>query len=98
MLKTLKRTQAAPEGDHLDQAVFFLFGRQLVELSKKVNADDLVVEAELVAEAARQLREESDADRQRAIIGAMDTETALALCRWIIDPGCMAQFIAKGVH
>ena len=52
--------------------------------------------AELVAEGARQIREQSGhPERQRAIIEAMDEDTALSLCKWILEPDCMTRFIAK---
>jgi hypothetical protein len=76
-----------------------LFGRQVVEQAKQVSIEGMAIEAELVAEGARQLRQQTgNPERQRAIIEAMDEETALALCRWIIEPQCMAAFIAKGSH
>jgi len=87
------------KGSDLYQGVAFLFGRDLVKQAERVNVEQLLVEAELVAEGARQLRQASgNPDRQRSIIRAMDEETALALCRWILEPRCMAAFIARGVH
>ena len=71
-----------------------LFGRERVELSRDLAIGAMAIEAELVAEGARQLRELSgQPERQRAVIEAMDEDTALALCRWILEPGCMDQFI-----
>ena len=84
---------------HLYQGVAFLFGRDLVKQAERVSIEQLAIEADLVAEGARQLRQASGhPDRQRAIISAMDEDTALALCRWLIEPHCMTAFIAGGVH
>ena len=78
------------KGSRLDREVAFLFGPQVVEQSKRVSIEAMLVEAELVAEGARQLRQQmGHPERQRAIIGAMDEDTALALCKWIREPGCM---------
>lgn len=86
-------------GSRLDSEAICLFGRQIVEQSKRVSLDSLVIEAEQVAEGARQLRQQAgNPDRQRAIIRAMADETALALCRWILEPQCMAAFIGRGVQ
>jgi hypothetical protein len=80
----------------LDMEAVSLFGRQIVEQCKRVSIEVMAVEADLVAEGARQLRQASgQPDKQRAIIKAMDDETALALCRWIVEPQCMAGFIAR---
>lgn len=91
--------QGNRKGSSLDSEAVSLFGRQIVEQAKRVSINQMVIEAELVAEGARQLRQQAGhPDRQRAIISAMDEDTALALCRWIIEPKCMAAFIARGVH
>lgn len=75
----------------LDAELVNLFGKQVVEQSQKMRLDDLAQEAELVAEAARQLREASgNTQQQRAIVRAMSEDAALALCRWIKEPGLFA--------
>lgn len=87
------------KSDSLDSEAVSLFGRQIVELAKQVSINQMAIEAELVAEGARQLRQQAGhPERQRAIIKAMDEDTALALCRWIIEPRCMAAFISRGSH
>jgi hypothetical protein len=87
------------QGSRLDSEVVSLFGRALVEQSKQIRIEQMAIEAELVAEGARQLRQEAGhPDRQRSIIRAMDMDTALALCKWIREPGQMAQVIAWGIN
>jgi len=94
----LKQREANKQSS-LHSEVVALFGRQIVEQAKSVNINQMAIEAELVAEAAKQLRQQAGSpESQRAIIAAMDNETALALCRWIIEPQCMAGFIARATH
>ena len=94
----LKQREANNQSS-LHSEVVALFGRQIVERAKSVNINQMVIEAELVAEAAKQLRQQAGSpESQKAIIAAMDTETALALCRWIIDPQCMAGFIVRAAN
>ena len=95
MSSRLKQREANNQRS-LHSEVVALFGRQIVEQAKNVNINQMVIEAELVAEAAKQLRQQAGSpESQKAIIAAMDTETALALCRWIIEPQCMAGFITS---
>lgn len=68
----------------LDAELLVLFGREVLAQAKQVRLEALDVDAELVAEGARQLRQaEGQPVRQRAIVQAMDADTALALCKWI---------------
>jgi len=99
MQKTKHRESKPEQIGRLDSEVACLFGRKLVQQSKKVSIDALAIEADQVAEAARQLSGLSGKpDLQRKIIRAMDEETAIALCKWIREPSCMDLFIAQGVH
>ena len=92
MAEALKPPQDHHKGSRLDREVAFLFGRELVEQSRRVSIEAMAVEADLVAEGARQLRQQmGHPERQRAIIRAMDADTALALCKWIREPGCMVE-------
>ena len=80
----------------LDRELACLFGRQVVKQSRLIRLEDMALEAELVAEGARQLRERQGRPaEQRAIVQAMDEDTALALCRWIQEPESMARLISK---
>ena len=75
------------DADSLDLELRVLFGRRIYSLSKRLSPADLISEAELVAEAARQLSElENQPTAQRQVIRAMAEETAAALCRWIKEP------------
>jgi DUF1009 family protein len=48
---------ARQQGGRLTQEAICLFGKQTVEQAKKVGLNDMAIEAELVVEGARQLRQ-----------------------------------------
>ena len=71
----------------LDKELVGLFGKDVVAKSKQVSIDDMAIEAELVAEGARQLIEQKGKPAaQRSIVSCMDSDTAIALCKWIQEP------------
>ena len=93
------KTAAGTAGSQLDKELAFLFGRSVLAHSKRMSLEDVANEAELVAEAARQLRQqEGQPEQQRRIIMAMAEDAAAALCRWIREPGAMSQVIARGLN
>lgn len=68
----------------LEHELVFLFGKQVVKQSQKVSIEQMYVEADLVAEGARQLLAYiGEPEAQRRIIDGMDDDTAMALCKWI---------------
>ena len=68
----------------LDHELAFLFGKEVVKQSQNISIDRMYIEADLVAEGARQLLEHiGHPEAQRRIIGGMDSDTAMALCKWI---------------
>ena len=68
----------------LEHELAFLFGKQVVKQSKKISIDQMYVEADLVAEGARQLLQHTGhPEAQRRIIEGMGDDTAMALCKWI---------------
>ena len=68
----------------LEHELAFLFGKDVVEQSQKISIDQMYVEADLVAEGARQLLAHiGEPEAQRRIIEGMDNDTTLALCKWI---------------
>ncbi len=70
-----------------------LFGHEIAQQSKQLTEDDLVIEVELVAEGARQLKRAlHNPIRQREIVRCMATDTALALCQWLRKPDLMNDF------
>ena len=82
----------------LDKELAFLFGKRVVAQSMQLNAEDMALEAELVADGARQLLEhEGYPEAQRMIIECMDELTAMALCKWIREPLSMSH-IVRFIH
>lgn len=80
----------------IDTELAVLFGRSMLAQAKQVSLDELEVEADLVAEGARQLREAiGQPMRQRAIVQAMDSDTALALCKWLREPDMGQRMAAR---
>ena len=99
MLKNNRTKSNAGQGSQLDRELAFLFGRSILTHSKRMTLEDVADEAELVAEAARQLREQQgQPDQQRRIVRAMAEDTAAALCKWIREPGCMSAVVARGMN
>lgn len=73
-----------------------LFGHSVLAQAKQIRLEDMALNAELVAEGARQLLEaEGEPVRQRAIVQAMDEDAALALCRWIQESNRMSRILSK---
>lgn len=85
-LSAVHLAKAASLMSRLDKELACLFGRQVVADCKKLKLEEVALEAELVAEGARQLIAAGNPKQQQAIVRAMDEETALALCRWIREP------------
>ena len=86
-LSAVHLAKAASLMSRLDKELACLFGRQVVADCKKLKLEEVALEADLVAEGARQLiAAEGNPKQQRAIVRAMDEETALTLCRWIREP------------
>ena len=78
----------------LDKELAFLFGKRAVAQSMQFNAEEMALEAELVADGARQLLEhEGNPEAQRMIIECLDELTAMALCKWIREPLSMSLFV-----
>ena len=101
MMQKSKRSKAAAgnSGSQLDMELAFLFGRSVLAYSKQMSLEDVANEAELVAEAARQLRQQQgQPEQQRRIVQAMAEDAAAALCRWIREPSAMAQVISRSMN
>ena len=70
----------------LEHELAFLFGKEVVEQSQKISIDQMYIEADLVAEGARHLLEHTgQPEAQRRIIEGLDDDTAMALCKWVIE-------------
>lgn len=88
--KSHKRTKSG----QLDRELACLFGKRIVTMSQNLTPADLMAEAELVAEGARQLKEcNSQPEAQRRIVSNMAEETAAALCKWIREPELAGRYL-----
>ena len=68
----------------LDHELNSLFGKECVAQSKLINKEVMWMDAELVAEGARQLLAQMhNPAEQRKIVQVMDSDTAIALCKWV---------------
>ena len=86
MIKASAVSTSSKKESRLEHELAFLFGKQVVEQSQKISIDQMYVEADLVAEGARQLLAHiGEPEAQRRIIEGMDNDTALALCKWISE-------------
>lgn len=88
MITAKERTNK--QESRLEHELAFLFGKEVVKQSQKINIDQMYIEADLVAEGARQLLENTGhPEAQRRIIEGMDNDTAMALCKWIGEALCI---------
>lgn len=77
-------TTAGNNRGRLEHELASLFSKRVLADSRLMTRAEMQAEGELVAEAARQLREhEGNPIEQRLVIQGMDEVTAIALCKWI---------------
>jgi hypothetical protein len=71
----------------IDAELMNLFGRWTFASAQVKRRDELKVDQETVEAAARQvIAARGQLEQQRAIVDALDEDTALALCLWLRDP------------
>jgi hypothetical protein len=71
----------------IDSELTGLFGRWTFAAAQVKRLDDLNVDPDAIKAAAhRIIGERGHPDRQRAIIDALDDDTAVALCIWLRVP------------
>jgi len=72
---------------NVDSELIALFGRWTFATAQVMRLEELKVDPDAVQAAARQVIEQRDnPERQRAIVDALDENTAVALCLWLRDP------------
>lgn len=75
------------EGNRLESELVDLFGRSVVDHSKRVSYADLLTNINDIAEAAHQLGKlTGQPDKQRVIVAGMNGDAMLGLCKWIREP------------
>ncbi len=71
----------------VDSELIKLFGRWTFATAQVKRLDELRIDPEAIKAAAQRVIEErGNPERQRAIVDAMDEDTAVALCLWLRDP------------
>ena len=73
--------------ESIDSELTGLFGRWTFAAAQVKRLDDLNIDPDAVKAAAHLIiRERGHPERQRAIVDALDDDTAVALCIWLRDP------------
>jgi hypothetical protein len=85
---------------NVDSELIGLFGHWTFATAQVKRLDELKVDPDAVKAAAQQVIEQrGNPTRQRAIVDALDEDTAVALCLWLRDPanasGLLKQARAK---
>jgi hypothetical protein len=71
----------------LDSELAGLFGRWTFATAQVRRLDDLNIDPDVIEAAAQRIIDErGHPERQRAIVDALDEDTAVALCIWLRDP------------
>jgi hypothetical protein len=71
----------------IDSELLALFGRWTVATAQVRRLEDLKIDLEVIKAAAKQVIEQrGQPERQRAIVDALNEDTACALCIWLRDP------------
>jgi len=71
----------------IDSELTGLFGRWTFATAQVKRLDELNIDPDAVKAAAQRIiAERGHPERQRAIVDALDEDTAVALCIWLRDP------------
>ena len=80
----------------IDSELTGLFGRWTFAAAQVKRLDELKVDPEAVKAAANLIiKERGQPERQRAIVDALDDDTAVALCIWLRDPANAAGLLEQ---
>jgi hypothetical protein len=83
-------------GTSIDSELSGLFGRWTFAAAQVKRLDELRVDLDAVKAAARSvIQERGHPERQRAIVDALDEDTAVALCIWLRDPANASSFVEQ---
>jgi len=83
-------------GESIDSELTALFGRWIFAAAQVRRSDDLKVDPASVQAAAHEIiKERGHLERQRAIVDALDEDTAVALCIWLRDPANAAGLLKQ---
>ncbi len=80
----------------IDSELTGLFGRWTFAAAQVKRLDDLKVDPDAIKAAAHLvIKERGHPERQRAIVDALDEDTAVALCIWLRDPANAAGLLKQ---
>ena len=80
----------------IDAELMNLFGRWTFASAQVKRREDLKVAPEAVQAAAQEvIAARGQPERQRAIVDALDEDTAVALCLWLRDPSNATSLLAQ---
>ena len=80
----------------IDSELTGLFGRWTFAAAQVRRLDELKVDPDAVKAAAQSIiKERGHPERQRAIVDALDDDTAVALCIWLRDPANAAGLLEQ---
>jgi hypothetical protein len=78
----------------IDSELSGLFGRWTFAAAQVKRLDELKIDLDVVKAAAQSvIKERGHPERQRAIVDALDEDTAVALCIWLRDPANASTFL-----
>jgi hypothetical protein len=81
---------------NIDSELAGLFGRWTFAAAQVRRVDDLKIDPDAVKAAANSIiKERGRPERQRAIVDALDDDTAVALCIWLRDPANAAGLLEQ---
>ena len=79
----------------IDSELSELFGRWTFAAAQVKRLDELKIDLDVVKAAAQSIiKERGQPERQRAIVDALDDDTAVALCIWLRDPANASGLLA----
>jgi hypothetical protein len=82
----------------IDSELSGLFGRWTFAAAQVRRLDELKIDLDVVKAAAQSvIKERGYPERQRAIVDALDEDTAVALCIWLRDPANAPTFLEHAV-
>jgi hypothetical protein len=82
--------------ESIDSELAGLFGRWTFAAAQVKRLDDMNVDPDAVKAAAHLIiKERGHPERQRAIVDALDDDTAVALCIWLRDPANAAGLLKQ---
>jgi hypothetical protein len=80
----------------IDSELTALFGRWTFASAQVKRLDELNIDPDAIKAAAHLIiKERGNPERQRAIVDALDEDTAVALCIWLRDPANAAGLLKQ---